>query len=83
MLAASTVNHRPFSFLMCFKHCWDDQEMRSTNGSVTPQSLSEPAPLQQLGGGAILLLSPATHISGGVQRGTQPGSPPGRAVTEF
>lgn len=61
-LAASAVKYRLCSFLMYFKHSWDYQELSFTNGSVEGQSLSVPAPLQQLGGGAILLLSPATGL---------------------
>lgn len=60
-LAASTVNHRASTFLMCFKHSFDYQEMPFTNGSGAAQSPIETAPLQQLGG-TTLPLSPATHI---------------------
>lgn len=61
-LAASAVNHSPCSFLMYFKYSQNYQEMSFTKGSVECQSLSMPALLQQLGGGAVLLLSSATGL---------------------
>ena len=61
-LAASAVHHSPCSFLMYFKYSQDYQKMSFTNGSVECRSISLPAPLQQLGGGTSLLLSPATGL---------------------
>lgn len=76
-LAARVVNYRLCSFLMYFKHSWDYQELSFTNGSVEGQSLSVPAPLQQLGGGAILLLSSPPIPS------ASPSPPPSFCLQQF